>query len=119
MAAPNIVGVTTITGKTDVLAITNSATAITSNGAGSGTVVKVNSLYIANIHATTAGWITVDLYRSSVAYRLANQIPVPINSTINIIEKGLSIYLEEGDTLRLTANASSYLEGVCSYEVIS
>jgi hypothetical protein len=29
------------------------------------------------------------------------------------------IYLEEGDSLRLTASANSYLEAVCSYEELS
>jgi hypothetical protein len=41
MAAPNIVGVTTITGKTAVLAIPTSPTAIVTNSGGSGKVLKV------------------------------------------------------------------------------
>ena len=45
MAAPNIVNVTTIIGKTAVLAITNSATAIVANSAASGKVFKVHEVY--------------------------------------------------------------------------
>jgi len=36
---------------------------------------------------------------------------------LDVISK--SIYLEEGDTLRLTASANSDLEAVCSYEIIA
>jgi hypothetical protein len=36
---------------------------------------------------------------------------------LDVISK--SIYLEEGDDLRLTASANSDLEAVCSYEEIS
>ena len=46
MAAPNIVNVATITGKTSVLTVTTSATAIVTNSAASGKVFKVNALYV-------------------------------------------------------------------------
>ena len=117
MAAPNIVGVTTITGKTAVQVITTTPTAIVTNSSASNTVVKVNALYISNIDGTNAADVNVDLFRSSVAYRIANTISVPADSTLDIINK--SIYLEEGDSLRLTASANTRLEGVCSYEIIS
>ena len=70
-------------------------------------------------HALTANnaEITVDLYRSSTAYHIAKTVSVPADSTLDILSK--AIYLEEGDALRLTANAASDLEAVCSYEEIS
>lgn len=117
MAAPNIVNVATITGKTAVLAVTTSATAIVTNSAASGKVFKINALYVANIDGTNACDVTVDLFRSSTAYKLASTISVPADATLDIISK--AIYLEEGDTLRLTASANSDLEAVCSYEEIS
>jgi hypothetical protein len=119
MAAPNIVNVATITGKTAVLAITGSATAIVTNSAASGKVYKINSLLIANIDGTASADITVDLYRSSTAYRLAYTIAVPNDASFIAIGKDAPIYLEEGDSLRLTASSTSKLEGVCSYEEIS
>jgi uncharacterized protein YyaL (SSP411 family) len=119
MAAPNIAALTTITGKTAVQAVAASATAIVSNSAASGKVLKVNSLYVANIHASTTGAITVDVYRSSTAYRIANAISVPINSVYMVIQKDSPIYLEEGDSLRLTGGAASTLEAVASYEDLS
>jgi hypothetical protein len=117
MTAPNIVGVTTITGKTAVQIITTSATAIVTNSAASGKVFKVNALYVSNVDGTNAADVNVDLYRSSTAYHIAKTVSVPADATLDVIAK--SIYLEEGDELRLTASANSDLEAVCSYEEIS
>lgn len=117
MAAPNIVNVTTITGKTAVQAVTTSATAIVENSAASGKVLKVNALYVSNVDGTNNAEINVDLFRSSTAYHIAKTVVVPADATLDILSK--SIYLEEGDALRLTANVDSDLEAVCSYEDIS
>ena len=117
MTAPNIVSVTTITGKTAVQAVGTSPTAIVSNTAGSGKVVKVNALYVGNVDATTAYDLTVDVFRSSTAYRFLSTVSIPAKSTLDVLSK--SIYLEEGDTLRLTASTASKLEAIASYEEIS
>jgi hypothetical protein len=117
MAAPNIVNVATITGKTAVQAVGTSATAIVTNSASSGKVFKVNALLVSNVDGTNNADITVDLYRSSTAYHLAKTVVVPADATLDVLAK--AIYLEEGDALRLTANAASDLEAICSYEEIS
>lgn len=117
MAAPNIVNVATITGKTAVQAVGTSATAIVSNSGGSGKVFKVNALYISNVDGSAAADITVDLFRSSTAYPIASTISVPADATLDIVSK--AIYLEEGDSLRCTASAAGDLTAVCSYEEIS
>lgn len=117
MSAPNIVNVTTITGKTAVQAVGTSATAIVTNSASSNKVFKVNALYVSNVDGTNNANINVDLFRSSVAYHIAKTITVPADSTLDIISK--PIYLEEGDALRLTASVASDLEAVCSFEEIS
>lgn len=117
MAAPNIVNVTTITGKTAVQAVGTSATAIVTNSNGSNKVLKINALYVSNVDGTNNVTVNVDLFRSSTAYHIAKTITVPADATIDVISK--SLYLEEGDTLRLTASLSGDLEAVCSYEEIS
>lgn len=117
MAAPNIVNVTAIYGKTAVQAITTSATAIISNSAGSNQVLKVDTLMVANVNGSTTASVTVELYRSSTAYRITFQTVVPAGGTIDVLNN--YVYLEEGDSLRLTASANSYLEAVASYETIS
>jgi hypothetical protein len=117
MAAPNVVNVATITGKTAVQAVGTSATAIVTNTGGSGKVFKVNALYVSNVDGSSAADVNVDLFRSSVAYHVAKTVSVPADATLDVISK--AIYLEEGDSLRLTASASGDLEAVCSYEEIS
>ena len=117
MAAPNIVNVATLTAKTAVQAVGTSATAIVSNTASSGKVIKINALYVSNVDGTNNAEINVDLYRSSTAYHIAKTVVVPADATLDVISK--AIYLEEGDDLRLTANAASDLEAVCSYEELS
>ena len=117
MAAPNIVNVATIIGKTAVQAVGTSATAIVSNAGGSGKVFKVNALYVANIDGSANADITVDFFRSSTAYPVTSTVTVPADATLDVISK--AIYLEEGDSLRCTASASGDLVAVCSYEEIS
>lgn len=119
MAAPNIVGVTTITGKTAVQAVSTTATAIVTNSAASNKVFKINSLVVSNVDGTNAADITVDLFRSSVAYEIASTITVPADASLVVISKETAIYLEEDDSLRCTASANSDLEAICSYEEIS
>lgn len=117
MAAPNIVNVTTITGKTAVLAVTTTATAIVTNAGSSGKVLKVNALLVSNVDGAASAEVTVDLFRSSTAYHIASTVTVPADATLDVL--GKSIYLEEGDSIRLTASADGDLESLCSYEEIS
>lgn len=117
MAAPNIVNVVTITGKTAVQIVSNTATAIVTNTAGSGKVIKVNALYAGNIDANTAYDLTVDVFRSSVAYRMVPTVTIPVKASLDVLSK--PIYLEEGDALRLTGSTSNKIEAVTSYEEIS
>jgi hypothetical protein len=116
MTAPNQANPKSITGKCAVQAVGVSATAIVSNGAGSNSLIKVNSLYVSNIDTATSYKITVDIYRSSTAYRIGYQIIIPPNAGLDVISKYIN--LEEGDSLRLTADTASKLEAVASYEVI-
>ena len=119
MANPNIINVSDIRGKTSVQSVATTATAIVENTADSGKVVKVNSLTVANIDGTNSANVTVDLFRSSTSYKVANTIAVPADSTLVVISKDTSIYLEEGDSLRCLASATGDLQAICSYEEIS
>jgi hypothetical protein len=119
MAAPNIVNVTTITGRTAVQSIGTSVATLVENTAASGTVVKINSIIVSNIDGVNAADVTVELFRSSVAYRLASTITIPADSTLVVISKDNMIYLEEGDLIRCLASAAGDLQAICSYEIIS
>ena len=117
MANPNLLSITTVSGKTAVQAITTSATAIVTNSAASGKIYRIKALYVSNVDGTNNADVNVDIYRSSTAYHIAKTISVPADSTIDLISK--DVYLEEGDTLRLTASVNGDLEAICSYEEIS
>ena len=117
MAAPNIVNVTTIKGRTNVIVLTASAQTVVSNPASSGKVFKVNALYVSNVDGTSNYTTTIDVYRSTTPYRIAYQIVVPAGATLDIISK--AIYLEEGDSIRALGSTTLKLEAVCSYEEIS
>lgn len=117
MTAPNQANPKSIVGKCAVQAVGVSATAIVSNAAASNTLVKVNALYVGNVDTATSYKITVDVFRSSTAYRMAYQVIIPPNAGLDVISKYIN--LEEGDSLRLTADTAAKLEAVASYEVIS
>lgn len=119
MAAPNIVSITGLFGKTAVQSVTTSATAIVTNGAASGKVFKVNSLIVSNIDGLNTADITVNLLRSSVNYALASTITVPADSTLIIISRDTAVFLEEGDSITLTASANGDLQAICSYEEVN
>jgi hypothetical protein len=116
LAAPNIFGASTCLGKSAMLIVPASATALLTNSAASNKVLKVNALYVSNVDGTASYTLTMDIFRSSVAYRLGFVIVIPAASTLDVINKPL--YLEEGDVLRLTGSTASKLEAVCSYEEI-
>lgn len=119
MAAPNIVNTANIYGKTAVQAISTVTSNIVVNDANSGKVVKVNTLIVSNVDGANAANITANLVRSSTNYRLVSTISVPANSTLVVVNKTSSLYLEESDRITLLSSANLRLEAVCSYEEIS
>ena len=119
MANPNIVSVAGIYANTQVQNSTTAATTIVWNNAASGKVMKINTLFIANIDGVNAADVTIDLYRGSVAYKIINTVTVAADTSFTAIDKTLSLYLLEGDQLRLTASVNSRLTAVCSFEEIN
>jgi len=124
MAAPNLLSPTTITGKTATANLTTtSATSILSNAASSGKVLKINSLYVANVDGTTNAEITINYYSAAslggTATQICSTVSVPADATLVVIDKDAYIYLEENTSLGATAGTASDLKIVCSYEDIS
>ena len=120
MANPNIVNVTSIFGKVVGQAVGTSATALVTNASASGKILKINSLIVSNIDGTDAADITAEIYKDQTTpYYLAYTISVPADATLVVISKDSSVYLEENDSIRLTASATGDLHAICSYEEIS
>lgn len=117
MAQPNIVSVTTIRGNTEVANVTNISSNLVTNLASSDKVLKVNALYMTNINTSTSSNSTIAILRSGVEYYLGKSIVVPAASTLDVISK--SVYLQEGDALRVSASANNFIQAIASYEEIS
>ena len=124
MAAPNIVNVATITGKTAVVALsTTSATTLVSNASASGKVFKINSLVVSNVDGTNAADITISYYSEDdiggTATQIVSTVSVPADASLVVIDTNTSLYLEEDRSIGATAGSASDLKVVVSYEEIS
>jgi hypothetical protein len=124
MANPNIVNVTTITGKTTYAALTTTLTTVLlANAASSGKVFKINSIMVANVDGTSAADVTVGINTAAggggTTYELANTISVPADATLSVIDKTNSFYLEEDKSIIGGASANGDLDIVISYEEIN
>lgn len=120
MTAPNLKNPTTITGRTARTNLsTTSVTSILSNSAGSGKVLKINSIFAANVNGTVASDISVSIYDGSSDAYLAYTISVPPDATQVISTKETYFYLEEGDSIRATSGTASAINLVVGYEEIS
>ena len=117
MAAPNVVNVTSIYGKTVGAALgTTLTTALLANGLNSGKLLKVNSIIVANKDGTSAANVTISFHNGSTDYYLASTVTVPADSTLIVLGKDAPIYLEENQTIRGGASAAGDLDCIISYE---
>ena len=130
MAAPNIVNVATITGKTyyDALADTN-LTSLVLTSATSVKVLKINMLIASNGDGSAAATVDVAYHPStttavgstvsSTGYHIAKTVSVPADSSLVIISKDTAIYMEESSVLAVKASVADDIDIVVSYEEIS
>ena len=122
MAAPNLVNVTSITGKIDGHALTTDA--ISASGSNvltcaANKLIKINSIIVANVDGSDSVNIDVAVNLDSDArYYLAKTVAVPADSTLVVIGKDSPIYLEESDELEARADVASDAELVVSYEIL-
>ena len=116
MAAPNIVNVSTINGKTAVadLSTTLTTTLLT---AAADQVNKINLIRVTNVTDTDAT-VTIDSEVSGTHKELADELTVPAHASVDIIDKNSSFYLQETDLIRGGASAASTLVVTISYELI-
>ena len=119
MAAPNIVNVATIQGQTTGASLTTSNAALVT--CASEYVYKVNSIIISNVDGTNTATATVYFFDNSqtARFQIANAIPVPPGTSLNVLDKNAAIYLEEGDKIEGLASAASDLSMIVSYEEIT
>ena len=117
MAAPNIVQVSSLYGKTVGAALgTTLTTDILTCPADK--LIKVNTIIVSNVDGTADVDVSVSFYDSSATtqYRLTSTIAVPADSTLVVVNKENPIYLEESDTIRAGASVSGDAEIIISYD---
>ena len=122
MAAPNIANVTSILGKTAFDSNVNTSASTTlGNAASSNKVLKINTIIAANIDGTNSADITVSVMQTStsqIKFYLANTISVPADTSLVVISKDTSFYLEEDMEIRAVASAAGDISLMVSYEEI-
>ena len=118
MAAPNIVNVATITGKSVTGALGTSTATLLQNSASSNKVFKINTILVSNVDGTNSATAAISIYDGTDRY-IAKGITVPAGATVVLIDKNSSLYLEEDKIIRGDASAASDLEFIISYEEIS
>jgi hypothetical protein len=124
MTAPNIINVTSIVGKTVTNAVTTSLTTLVDNPPNSNKVLKINTLYVANINGSASADISVGLYTDTtitplIIRYLARTVTVPADTTVLVLGRDGPIYLEEGARLVVSGSIVNYLDVICSYEEIT
>ena len=124
MAAPNIVNVTTIVGKTAYLTPSNtSANIVLANAASSGKVFRINSIVAANIDGTNAVDCTVVINSaaagSGTSYAIASTISVPADASLIVTDKSTGFYLEEDRSILVTSGVASKITYTVGYEEIN
>ena len=116
MAQPNIVNVSSILGTSEdkVLTTTLTTTLVT---AASDKVLKMNLIRCTNITDNDAT-VDFDVEVSGTHKKIANEVTVPANSVVDIVDKNSSFYLQETDLLRGGASAGSTIDFLVSYEIL-
>lgn len=124
MAAPNIVSVATIYGKTGYLTPANTtANTLLSNAASSGYVLKINNIVASNVDGTAAVDVTVAINSAAAGagtnYPIVSTVSVPADASLIVVDKTTAIYLEEDKSIVVTSGTSSKITYTISYEQIS
>lgn len=124
MAAPNIVNVSVITGKTAYATPANTtANVLLANAASSGKVFKINQILAANVNGTSAVDTTVQINTaaagSGTSYPIASTISVPADATLVVSDKTTAFYLEEDKSILVTSGTSSGITYTVSYEELN
>jgi len=123
MAAPNIVNVTTIYGKTTYLTPTNiTSNVLLANPAASGKVLKVNMIMATNVDGATPFDTTVAINTlaagSGTSYPLISTASVPADASLIVIDKSTCFYLEEDKSIVVTSSGANKIAYTVSYEEI-
>ena len=122
MAAPNIVNVTNINGKSFGNVLTTSNALVLVNAASSGNVIKINNIVLSNF-SNTSTTANVEYNRAAAgtgtATFLVSQVSVPSGASLIVTDKSTGFYMEEDTSIKAVAVAANSIQIFTSFEVIS
>lgn len=122
MANPNILDTTNVVGNNALVAVTTNATSVVNNAASSGKIYKINNITASNVDGTTAADVTVNIYSEDdlggTGYSIVYQIPVPIDSSLVVVDKTTSMFLKEDQSIGAIASGNSDIVVTASWEEI-
>lgn len=123
MANPNMLTITTVTGKTDPVTLANTGTfSIANNAAASGQIWKLNTVLFVN-YGSEAANVALNLYPSAALAGtptpLANNLTIPVGASLVAIDKSSSLYLLEDKSIGASASTGNTVSVFVSYEVLS
>ena len=119
MTAPNLKNPNKITGITTSVGLgTTAITGILTNTSASNRVLKINSIFVANVDESNPADISISILRNGTDFYLAKTIAVPVDATQIISSKDTYFYLEENVGIRAQASNADDLHVTISYEEI-
>ena len=124
MAAPNIVAVTSINGKSVVSRPANTSLfSIVSNPLNSGHVYKINNIVCSNQNGSSP--VSANVFYNDLSDGAGNnnaliyQASIPALTTLIVIDKSTSFYLEENRSIVVSSGTANGISFSISYEDIS
>ena len=124
MSAPNLKNMSTVTGKSAAVALTGTNNVLLlSNSSSSNKLLKTSTLIISNTDGATPADINLYYHSqasgSGTANDLFRNITVDNKTSITLLDKNESIYIEEDRSLTLVASTGNILKAFISYEEIT
>lgn len=124
MAAPNIVGITTLVGFSTFTTLANTnATSIVSNAAASNKVLKVTSVIVANTGDSNTEYVHVSLNDMAAGgggnRYIQKNVGIETGTSQVVIDRASAVYLEENQSLVVQSNTrANVFDVIASYEEI-
>jgi Fe-S cluster assembly iron-binding protein IscA len=124
MAAPNIVGITTLVGFSTFTTLANTnATSIVSNAAASNKVLKVTSVIVSNTGDSNTEYCHVSLNDMAAGggsnRYIQKNVGIETGTAQVVIDRASAVYLEENQSLVVQSNTrSNVFDVIASYEEI-
>ena len=123
MAILNLASTSNLLGKTTAVNLsTTAATAVLSNAASSGFILKVNSVVVTNTTNAAAN-ITLTYYTGAAlggtGYPIVSTVSIPAYTSMPVVDSLRFMYLPDGTSIGATAGTANALTLTCAYEQIT